>query len=319
MAKLQRWRRRDRSGEGDGPVEVEETADDEPGDDTPDDPGETDAVEEAEEVGVDPETDPDDLEDAPDPAPDRRPATDYGGGTGFELREWLPYLLLQSAHPKQAVVTALGVGVVAFLTGRPAEETGVIVATVLLGQMVLGWHNDLVDRGRDRAHDTPGKPLADGRLSTANAWTTLVIVALVVVPLAVTTGVTAGLIFLFGYVAVGMLGNVLFRTGMLSFWSWAVSYGVLPAYLSYGGWGGQALGSPPETAIVVLAALLGIGVHFLRSVWGLVADHEDGWTYLPLKLGLKLGATRLLVLTTLYLVAVVVGMLYAGVRVGLSQ
>ncbi len=47
--------------------------------------------------------------------------------------------------------------------------------------------------------------------------------------------------------------------------------------------------------MVVLAALLGVGVHLLRSIWGLVADDEDGWTYLPLRLGRRLGATRLLV------------------------
>jgi hypothetical protein len=69
----------------------------------------------------------------------------------------------------------------------------------------------------------------------------------------------------------------------------------------------------------VLAGLLGIGVHFLRSIWGLVADNEDGWTYLPLRLGLKLGATRLLVLTSAYLVAVVIAMAIAGSMNGLSQ
>ena len=37
--------------------------------------------------------------------------------------------------------------------------------------------------------------------------------------------------------------------------------------------------------MVVLAALLGVGVHLLRSIWGLVADDEDGWTYLPLRSG----------------------------------
>ena len=35
----------------------------------------------------------------------------------------------------------------------------------------------------------------------------------------------------------------------------------------------------------MLAALLGIGVHLLTALWGLVPDNEDGWTYLPLKLG----------------------------------
>ena len=76
---------------------------------------------------------------------------------------------------------------------------------------------------------------------------------------------------------------------------------------------------PPETAITILAGLLGIGVHFMRAVWGLVGDHEDGWTYLPLKLGLKLGATRLLALSTLYTVVIAVLLGVFGYRVGLTQ
>ena len=54
-----------------------------------------------------------------------------------------------------------------------------------------------------------------------------------------------------------------------------------PAFLSYGGWGGQYRGDPPEILMTVLAALLGIGVHFLRALWGLVPDNAEGWTYLP--------------------------------------
>ena len=60
-------------------------------------------------------------------------------------------------------------------------------------------------------------------------------------------------------------------------------------------------------------------MHFTRAVWGLVADHEDGWTYLPLKLGLKLGATRLLALSTLYVIGIVVALAVVGSNVGLSK
>jgi hypothetical protein len=70
--------------------------------------------------------------------------------------------------------------------------------------------------------------------------------------------------------------------------------------------------------MVVLAGLLGIGVHLLTALWGLVADHEDGWTYLPLRLGMKLGAARLLVVTSTYLALVLAGMIVTGTLVGLD-
>lgn len=226
--------------------------------------------------------------------------------------------LVQAAHIKQAVLTALVVGAVAAISGRSAREVGVVTLTVLTGQAILGWHNDLADAARDRRQNIPNKPLADGRLEPGTVWYAIVVAALILVPLSVTTGITAGCVYL-AAVAVGMLGNVLGRTGILSFWSWAVTFGAIPFYLSLGGWGGKAVGNPPETPIVVLAALLGIGVHFTRSVWGLVADHEEGWTYLPLRIALKVGATRLLALSTAYIAVIVVALAIVGAKVGLSR
>lgn len=246
-------------------------------------------------------------------------AADLPARPGFLARvRWTPLLLFQAAHAKQAIITALAVALVALLVQRPAEEVAVVLLTVLVGQTILGWHNDIVDKARDEAHGATGKPIADGRLDPGAAWYAIIVAALVLVPLSITTGITAGAIYLVS-VCVGMLGNVILRTGFFSWVTWAVSYAMLPAYVSYGGWGGQAVGDPPETAITILAGLLGIGVHFMRAVWGLVADHEDGWTYLPLKLGLKLGATRLLALSTLYTVGIAVALAYVGYDQGLSQ
>ena len=274
-----------------------------------DDEYDAEDVEDDEDLELDADAD-DDAAAAYDAPPPRRRLID-------RVR-WTPLLLVQAAHAKQAFVTALAMGGVAILVDRPAREVGVVTLTVLVGQAILGWHNDIVDRERDHAHQTPGKPIGDGRLDPGSAWYAIIVAALVLVPLSITTGITAGGIYLVS-VCVGMLGNVMLRTGFFSWVTWAASFAMLPAYLSYGGWGGQAVGDPPETSITVLAALLGIGVHFTRAVWGLVADHEDGWTYLPLKLGLKLGATRLLALSTFYTVVIVVLLGYFGARDGLSR
>ena len=237
---------------------------------------------------------------------------------GFSLRNLTPLLLIRAAHPRQAVLTALGLAVAAALSDRPIREVGLVFGTVLVGQALLGWHNDLVDRGRDATHETPGKPIADGRLDPGTAWFALACGVLLVVPLAVSNGVTAGVTYLLSLL-VGLLGNLALRTGFLSWLPWAAAFALYPAFLSYGGWGGETTGGPPEPLLAGLAALLGIGVHFLTALWGLVADNEDGWTYLPLKLGLRLGAGRLLAVTVVYIVAVLVGLAFAGTYVGLRQ
>ncbi|TNM36558.1 hypothetical protein FHP29_20735 [Nocardioides albidus] len=344
MAKMQRWRPGRSSTErtlveetpDPGPEDAPESAPETAADITAEEPDDAD---EAPEVSAD-EADDDEL--AAEPVEESEPAEDEPVDDEDELERpvlpaepvrtglggWLlggrtpadvvPLQLLQAAHAKQAVTTALAMGLVAAVAGRPAREAGIVLLTVLVGQTILGWHNDIVDRQRDQAHGLTGKPIAAGRLEVGTAWYAIVVAFLLLVPLATMTGAWAAMYYA-ASLAVAMLGNIVLRTGVLSWWSWAASYALLPAYLSYGGWGGQAVGEAPEPAIVALAALLGVGIHFMRAVWGLVADHEDGWTYLPLKLGLKLGATRLLALSTLFTVAVVVAMIVVGARVGLSR
>lgn len=256
------------------------------------------------------------------PAKPAQPTQPAVPTVGRERRRTLahttPVLLLRAAHPRLALLTAAGLAVAAAIAGRPGREVGLVFATVLVGQAVLGWHNDLVDRKRDAQHLPSGKPIADGYLDPGTAWFALGCGVLLLVPLAVTNGVTAGCLYL-ASVGIGLLGNLILRTGWLSWLTWAASYALLPAFLSYGGWGGQFTGDPPAVPMVVLAAALGVGVHFLCALPGLVADHENGVRHLPLIVALKIGATRLLVVSLAWTALSLVGLLLVGNAVGLAQ
>lgn len=322
MAMRERFRRRSGSGDGDRPADQGPIESSAGGSEGP--AGET--VAQAAPVAV--EDAPRPTESAPTESAPTDPTTDpttdpvaVEPATGVRrrgLRDLEPLLLLQAAHPKQAVATAVGIAACAALSGRELSEVGVVAATVLVGQTILGWHNDIVDRRRDARHDLPGKPIAQERLEVASAWFAIACAVLLLVPLSVSVGITAGSCYLVS-VAIGLLGNVVLRRGLLSWVPWAASFALYPAYLSYGGWGGRFEGSPPEVGMVALFAALGIGVHVLRALWGLVPDNKDGWTYVPLRLGLRLGAARLLTVTTVYLVAVLVGLAFVGTSVGLSR
>ncbi|MBI2245347.1 MAG: hypothetical protein HYU55_15910 [Nocardioides sp.] len=259
-------------------------------------------------------------EPAPAPAPDPGPgpAPRRRAERRRTLAHMTPVLLLRAAHPRQALLTATGLAVAAALSGRAGREVGLVFATVLVGQAVLGWHNDLVDRGRDERRLPSGKPIADGYLDPGTVWFTLICGVLLLVPLAISHGVTAGSVYL-ATVAVGLVGNVVLRRSWFSWAPWAVAYAGYPAFLSYGGWGGAAVGEPPQVAMVVLAAALGLGVHVLCALPGLVADHEDGLRHLPLRVALRIGATRLLVLALAWTVLAVAGLLVVGNSVGLSR
>jgi 4-hydroxybenzoate polyprenyltransferase len=236
---------------------------------------------------------------------------------GFSPARSLPVLLVRAAHPRQALATALALGAAAGLAGRPLREIVLVAGTALVGQAILGWDNDLVDRERDARHRTPGKPVAEGLLEPGTVWFTLLCALLLVVPLAVSAGTIAGGAYLLALLA-GLLGNRLLRRGVLSWVPWAVQFALYPAFLAYGGWNGQGTDTPPTVAMTALAALLGVGVHVLRALPGLVADNQDGWRHLPLRLALRTGAPRLLVLAGVLTGLVVVAMLVVGQAVGLT-
>jgi 4-hydroxybenzoate polyprenyltransferase len=239
------------------------------------------------------------------------------------IRDLGPIQLLRAAHPRQALLTALGLAVAAALAGRPAREAGLVFVTVLVGQAILGWHNDLVDRDRDARHDAAGKPVAHHRIDADTVWFSLACGLLLMVPLSLSNGLVAGCTYLIA-VAIGLLGNVVLRRGLLSWLPWAVSFALYPAFLSYGGWGGgdtlaEPFGAPPEISMTVLAALLGVGVHVLRALPGLVGDRADGYRSVPLRIALRTGATKLLIIASVYTALVLVALLVVGSSVGLAQ
>jgi 4-hydroxybenzoate polyprenyltransferase len=253
---------------------------------------------------------------APTPTPAPARAAD-AGKRPFRLGETLPWVLVRAAHPKQALLTALGLAVAAGLADRPLREVGLVFVTVLVGQTMLGWDNDLVDRSRDERHGLPGKPIASGLLDPGTAWFSLTCAMLLVVPLALSAGTRAGGAYLIA-VLIGLIGNRVLRGSVLSFLPWVLQFGLYPAYLAYGGWNGTGPDTPPTVVMTVLAGLLGLGVHFLRALPGLVPDNSDGLRSLPLRVALKTGAPRLLVLSCVFTGAIVVAQLIAGQAIGLT-
>jgi hypothetical protein len=160
--------------------------------------------------------------------------------------------------------------------------------------------------------------LATGALEPGTAWFALACGVLLLVPLALANGVTAGLAYLLS-VGAAMTGNLALRRTSLSWLPWAASYGLLPAFLSYGGWGGLAEGEPPTIVVTVLAALLGVAVHFLLALPDLVDDNADGLRHLPLRVALRVGAPRLLWISIAVAVFLAASVVVAGMTVGLRQ
>jgi 4-hydroxybenzoate polyprenyltransferase len=238
---------------------------------------------------------------------------------GFELKRLLPIALFRASHPRQALLTAAILATAAAMAGREDKEIGLVFATVLVGQVLLGWHNDVVDADRDRSHDPHNKPVAAGHVDKSTVWFAISCAILLLVPVAIANGVEAGTAFLL-YVAIGMAGNAgLLRRTRFSYLTWMASFALLPAFLAYGGWAGEGTDTPPTYLLTALAALLGIGVHLLTSLPGLVDDNKDGIRHFPLNIAIRTGAPKLLLISGIYTAAVSAGILYAALEVGLVQ
>jgi 4-hydroxybenzoate polyprenyltransferase len=225
-------------------------------------------------------------------------------------------LLLRAAHPRQAVATAVALGTAAAVAGRPLRDVALVAATVLVGQGIIGWADDLADRRRDERH-RPDKPLVGTRLDPGTVWFALTCALLLVVPLSVAHGRRAGAAYL-TVLVVSAVGDRFLHARVLSFLPWVVSFALYPAFLAYGGWNGVGATTPPTVAMTVLVAALGLGVHLLLALPGLVHDHEEGERSLPMVLALRTGTPRLLLLASVFTGVVVVAILVAGRTVGLT-
>ncbi|MFC4062081.1 UbiA family prenyltransferase [Planomonospora corallina] len=188
--------------------------------------------------------------------------------------------LLRACHPgPTAAVTALTTAL-AVASGRDAAGCALVAAAVLAGQLSIGWCNDAVDAGRDRAAGRTGKPVADGTLGPRTVWTAALVALAVCVPLSLASGAAAGTAHLTG-VAAAWAYDLGLKATRISWAPYAVGFGSLPAFVALG-----LPGSPwPVWWAVLAAALLGCGAHLanvLPDIPGDLATGVRGW---PQRLG----------------------------------
>jgi 4-hydroxybenzoate polyprenyltransferase len=226
--------------------------------------------------------------------------------------------LALSCHPLPTIAMTVAMTVAAALSGRSGRECLLVAATVLTGQLTVGWVNDVVDRERDSKVGRQDKPVAMGWVDPGTVSFAVACAVLLVIPLSVANGTAAGIAHLAAVLSL-WLYSLFFKHTAFSWLPYAAAYGLLPAFLSYGGLGGGMHGGPPTIAMTVLAAALGIGIHFLNTLPDLVEDNETGIRHLPLRIALRTGAARLLWISTAFTVLVAAGIVVTALTVGLRQ
>lgn len=226
--------------------------------------------------------------------------------------------LVRCSHPRHAVLLALAVGVLAHLSDRPLREALSAGGAMLLVQLMLGLANDVTDIEFDRRSGATGKPLAEGRIPRGNVTYAIAVLLIFAVPLSFQNGATAAVVM--GLVLlVGAAHNKWLHHTAFSWLGWVVTFALLPAFLAYGSWPGEPAGPAPTIAFTAASAGLGLCLHFATTLRDLVGDHKGGSRNLPLRIALRIGAPKLLLLTVLASVAAIAGLVAAGLTVGLRQ
>lgn len=175
----------------------------------------------------------------------------------------------------------------------------VIAFGVFLGQLLVGWSNDLNDYSDDIKHNRTSKPLVSGGISSKQ----LLLAVKICLPFAIIfnlfgpLGIKGGLIYLFG-VGMGVAYNFYFKSTLFSPLPYALAFAALVSSIVI------ATDQTPPIWLITCGALLGIAAHFANVLKDIDQDLDSKIKGLPQRLGKKASriiCASLLIGTTLIL------------------
>jgi 4-hydroxybenzoate polyprenyltransferase len=192
--------------------------------------------------------------------------------------------------------------VIAFVFGVQLWWEGpayVIAFTVFLGQLIIGWSNDLYDYGDDLKHNRTNKPLVAGAITPeALRKTTFIFIPIAVIAnLIGPLGLKGGSVYLLG-VGCGIAYNFYFKFSPFSPLPYAIACAALPASVYY------AVDRTPPLWVLAGGSLLGVGFHFLNVLKDIEKDQISSIKGLPQIVGKRASAAIALVLIVLAVLVV---------------
>jgi 4-hydroxybenzoate polyprenyltransferase len=159
-----------------------------------------------------------------------------------------------------------------------------IAASILAGQLSVGWSNDAIDADRDTAAGRADKPLAAGLLSRRLTWTAAIIALVIALTVPLAISPATALISAVTLVAAWAY-NAGLKATLASGLPYVVAFGLLPA-IATSTVGAHRL---PHWWIIAIAAALGLGAHFANVLPDLASDRATGVNGLPQRIARQHG------------------------------
>ena len=158
----------------------------------------------------------------------------------------------------------------------------VIAFTVALGQLVVGWSNDLYDYKDDLAHGRTKKPLVSGLITPLylSKWLRFMIPFSFIANLLGPLGIKGGLVYMFG-IAWGVAYNFYFKFSAFSPLPFAIAFAALPSSIAI------SKGITPPLWMLLGGSIFGMAAHFINVIKDMKEDQASGIQGLPQRLGTK--------------------------------
>jgi hypothetical protein len=180
------------------------------------------------------------------------------------------FSLLKAGHIAPGlVVTGISFALSAQISSF--HHSALLALTILAGQLVVGWSNDLIDMGSDKMANRLEKPLVSGDLHRETLHSFLVGDLLLLFGLTFfgPIGILAGLLH-FSAVFAALIYNYKLKNSSYSFVPYVYAFGLLPAaiYIS--------AHHHIQYWMVIIGASFGIGSHFANVLKDWETDTGNG-------------------------------------------
>jgi 4-hydroxybenzoate polyprenyltransferase len=188
--------------------------------------------------------------------------------------------LVQATHALPSLAVTAFFTAVALAAGMGSGRSALLALAVLVGQASIGWANDFLDAGRDRAAARADKPIARGQVNDGVVGACAAVALVADVPLSLLVGWRAGAAHL---IAVGSawMYNLQLKYSWASWAPYVLSFGLVPVIVAAG-----LPGSPlPQATLVAAGSCCGIAAHFANTVGDAADDALTGVRGLPQRMG----------------------------------
>lgn len=176
--------------------------------------------------------------------------------------------LVDACHPGPTVTVTLAVTALAAAFGREPAGLALVAAATLAGQLSVGWCNDAHDADRDLRAGRSEKPTVRGDVTASALWRAAALAAAACLVLSyLAAGPVGGTAHVLA-VASAWLYNLVLKTTVLSPLPYAVSFGLVPAYVTYG----LTPSQPPPAWLTLTGVLLGVAAHLANAIPDVEAD-----------------------------------------------